>query len=64
MFLRSFVPFRWICRLEIRILGKSFYALKSTVMTKIDDVIMICFISAAFFVQFPLCGYQLSSIVY
>ena len=26
-------------------------------MTKIYDVIMNCFISAAFFVQFPLCGY-------
>ena len=26
-------------------------------MTKIDDVILNCFISAAFFVQFPFGGY-------
>ena len=32
-------------------------------MTKTSDVIMNCFISAAFFVQFPFSGYWSSSIM-
>ena len=43
--------------METRIPGYISHALKTTVYDLIYDVAINCFISAAFFVQFPLCGY-------
>ena len=64
MFLGPFVPFRWICPLKKEYRDKIQMPRRQLFMTKTYDVIMNCFISAAFFVQFPLFGYWFSSMLY